>query len=228
MTGKKRKRNNFKDPTLREFLNKVKTEVLVQEASDSDFLKQANRFYSHRNLNNGLEPVDVNDEIEELPTLKHIHMQEFAFRYAMEARSLAFWSRELKINNKTLATWLKRKDVTHFITALKRQRYFRFSVMRTRIEEAAMKELLTLIQFETTNENYASKAKLIMEVLMFDPHARKSLQAQIQGARDTRNGPGNEIEDKRKEMRQVGETASDVIPGRSEIEDIEDAIEIVG
>lgn len=223
-TKKRRKKNqNSRDPKLGFFLERVRAEVLIQEENDAEALAQANRFYSHRNLTHGNGNIvgDISEEITELPTLKHVHMQEFAFRYAMENRPLAFWGEEFGVSRKTITNYLKRPDVNRYIIVLRRNHFLRIAAMRTRIDLAAMDELYEMIRWPTTDDNYAVKSKLLMAVLTFDPRTANNLPQMISARRPM-------LESKREELRPVGASSvSDVIPDKSEVDDIESAIAIV-
>ena len=222
-TKRRKKRQSSRDPKLGFFLERVRAEVLIQEDNDSEALAQANRFYSNRNLAHGNGNVvgDISEEITELPTLSHVHLQEFAFRYAMENRSLRYWAEQFGVSRKTAMNWIQRPDVNRYIIVLRRNHFLRVAAMRTRIDLAAMDELYEMIRWPTTDDNYAVKSKLLMTVLTFDPRTQNNLPQMISARRPM-------LESKREEMRPVGASSvSDVIPDKSEVDDIESAIAIV-
>ena len=220
--GQALNRKKIRDPSLREYLDLVKEDVKIQDESDEEFMKQANKFYNHRNANNGYGNLvdDVTEEITELPELKHGHMQEFAFRYAMEPRSISDWAIEFKLSRHTLSAWLKRKDVSRYITLVRRNRFLRFSIKRVQIDELAMEQLKALLAYPINDDNFESKRKLVMEVLMFNPKARKHIAASV-NASEVANAAGKEYDRK---MRHAGKSNKLLIEDKSEMDEIEEAI----
>ena len=223
--GQKLSKKRIHDPSLREYLDQVKKDVKIQDESDEDFLKQANKFYHHRNAKNGhgdlVEDFD-GDDVTELPVLQHTHMQEFAFRYAMEPRSIAEWAKIFGISRHTVAAWLKRQDISTYVNLIRRHRFLRFSEKRMQIEELAFDQLKALLEYPTNDDIYESKRKLVMEIYSFDPAARRHLVAAI-----TNSNVAADVErDHTRKMRRVGNDKKLLIDDKSEMDEIEDAIAI--
>ena len=219
---KNKAKKRIRDPSFRAYLDELKDAVRVQDETDKDFVDQANKFYHHRNSNIGHgDPVvgDAVRDFSDLPKIPLRHMEEFAFRYAMEPRPMTYWAKEFGVNRHTILAWLRRKDVVRYIQALKRYRYLAFAKKRVEIEEAVYDLVMKLIKHPLTDENFESKRKLAMELISFEPNVKRTIAGQIVG-------PGRRQEPPKSLPRSVGSSILNDDQIQKEMDDIEEAISL--
>lgn len=183
-TIKEKQKKKIRDPTFRKYLDDLRASVQVQNESDKDFVDQANKLFRHRNVDSGYGDPVVDDDtgpVRELPTIRHRHMEEFAFRYAMEPRNIAYWADTFGVSVNSIKNWLKRKDVSKYIAALRRHRYLIYAHKRMQIETETLDLILKLIRHPLSDDNFESKRRLAMELISLDPSAHRSLTARLTG-----------------------------------------------
>lgn len=178
----------IKDKDFQRFLDETRTRLRVQDESDQEFIDQANRFYtSHKNIGDGRRALIVEDDIDSLPKLTNVRIQEFAFRYAMEPRTCSFWAAEFRVTRNTILGWLKRRDVIHFITALRRQRYLRIAAKRVQVESKVFDVIMEMLNHPLSDENFESKRRLVMDLLVLGSErtVKKALGKRLQQTNPT-------------------------------------------
>ena len=211
---KAKEKRQIRDPSFRQFLEDVR----VKATSDAQFLDQANKLPSRRQAHERQADIDLSDvgendgKIQKLPELNHRHLQEFAFRYCTEVRSIQEWAKIFGVHRHTILNWLRRGDVLHFQAVLRRNRFLMASERQMRTETLAWKKIMKLLQYPISEENYAAQAKFVLELVAFNPNMRKVIQAQVQATKKLSGGS----------MRDVSPAVQDA--DVDDLEEIEDAI----
>ena len=88
-------------------------------------------------IDTGKQEIVVDGELPILPE----YLREFAFRYALENRSVTDWARMFHVAPPTVSNWLSRPNVLKYIMTLRYERRLQIVEMTTQAEGKALKKL---------------------------------------------------------------------------------------
>jgi hypothetical protein len=115
-------------------------------------------------------PVDFKafgvDELEvyELPELSEKH-REFAFRTAIESRSISEWSRIFHVSPQSICDWKKNPKIHAYTNIIRRKRLTLLAEKNIILEDKARSKLLSLLDIDINDDNIDSIRKAILDAL---------------------------------------------------------------
>lgn len=112
-------------------------------------------------IDTGKKAIVVDGELPVLPE----YLREFAFRYALENRSIADWARLFHVATATISNWLRRPDVLKYVMTLRYERRLQIVEMTTQAEGKALKKLNEILEQDVSPANVQALLTAIFKTL---------------------------------------------------------------
>lgn len=112
-------------------------------------------------INTGKQEVVVDGEMPVLPE----YLRDFAFRYALENRSIADWGRAFHVATATISNWLRRADVLKYIMTIRYEKRLRMLEMTDQAENKALRKLNEILDQDVTTANIQPLLTAIFKTL---------------------------------------------------------------